>query len=87
MGVTYGIKIAATNDRYIAMAEKALEGAGQAASPGAFFVDLLPCREHIVQFSVSITYLLAPPRIKSSMYREFLLPAFHLPGPKYVLNF
>ncbi|KIM43420.1 hypothetical protein M413DRAFT_18002 [Hebeloma cylindrosporum] len=43
MGITYGIKIANTNDRYIAIAEKALEGMGQAASPGAFLVDLLPC--------------------------------------------
>ena len=60
MGVTYGIKIAAINDRYIAMAEKALEGAGQAASPGAFFVDLLPCREHIVRLACQY-YLLTRP--------------------------
>jgi len=45
MSITYGIKIASTNDRYIAIAEKAMEGMSQAASPGAFFVDLLPCRE------------------------------------------
>ncbi|KAF8965476.1 cytochrome P450 [Flammula alnicola] len=45
MGVTYGIKIAATQDRYITIAEKALEGMGQAASPGAFLVDLIPSRE------------------------------------------
>jgi hypothetical protein len=45
MSITYGITIANTDDRYIAMAEKALEGMGQASSPGAFLVDLLPCRE------------------------------------------
>jgi hypothetical protein len=44
MGITYGINIADKEDRYIATAEKALEGMGQAASPGAFLVDLLPCR-------------------------------------------
>ena len=60
MSVTYGIKIAATNDRYITIAEKALEGMSQAASPGAFFVDLLPCREYIVRFACQY-YLLAYP--------------------------
>jgi hypothetical protein len=87
MSVTYGIKIASTNDRYIAIAEKALEGMGQAASPGAFFVDLLPCREHISQIYLSIvTYPLAPLRIKSNMSREFLLSALHLPGPEYAFE-
>ena len=44
MGVTYGIPIASTEDRYIAIAEKALDGMGKAASPGAFLVDLIPIR-------------------------------------------
>ena len=60
MGVTYGIKIAPTNDRYIAIAEKALEGMGQAASPGAFFVDLFPCREHIVRFACQLLLTYSP---------------------------
>jgi len=42
MGVTYGIAINSTEDRYIAIAEKALEGMARAASPGAFLVDLIP---------------------------------------------
>jgi hypothetical protein len=45
MSITYGIDIEDKEDRYIAMAEKALEGVGQAASPGAFLVDLLPWRK------------------------------------------
>lgn len=44
MGVTYGIPIASTEDRYITIAEKALDGMGKAASPGAFLVDLIPIR-------------------------------------------
>ena len=45
MNVTYGIKIAPKNDRYITIAEKALNGMSEAATPGRFLVDLLPfCR-------------------------------------------
>lgn len=42
MNVTYGIKIAPKDDRYITIAEKALAGMAEAANPGAFLVDLLP---------------------------------------------
>jgi len=41
MNVTYGIKVAPEDDRYIAVAEKALGGMSEAAKPGAF----LPCSE------------------------------------------
>jgi len=51
MGVTYGITIASKDDRYIAMAEKALEGMARSASPGAFLVDLIPARESLQRFS------------------------------------
>ena len=45
MNVTYGITIAPKDDRYIAIAEKALAGMAEAANPGAFLVDLCPfCR-------------------------------------------
>ena len=42
MSITYGITIALSGDRYIRLAEKALEGMGAAASPGAFLVDFVP---------------------------------------------
>lgn len=42
MRVTYGITIALTEDRYIRLAEKALEGMSTAARPGAFLVDFVP---------------------------------------------
>lgn len=52
MGITYGITIADHGDQYITMAEKALEGAGQAASPGAFLVDIIPFRETSTLFFI-----------------------------------
>ncbi|PPQ95404.1 hypothetical protein CVT26_008250 [Gymnopilus dilepis] len=42
MSITYGITIALSGDRYIRLAEKALEGMGAAARPGAFLVDFVP---------------------------------------------
>ncbi|KAF5310062.1 hypothetical protein D9619_010585 [Psilocybe cf. subviscida] len=50
MMVTYGIKVSSENDPYISIAEKALEGMGQAASPGAFLVDFLPILKHIPEW-------------------------------------
>ncbi|KAF8154806.1 cytochrome P450 [Crassisporium funariophilum] len=47
IGITYGITIAEKEDRYVAMAEKALQGLGKAAGPGAFLVDLLPILKHV----------------------------------------
>jgi hypothetical protein len=48
MGISYGITIAPKDDRYIAVAEKAMDGMGKAASPGAFFVDFIPIRMFLV---------------------------------------
>ena len=42
MGVVYGITVAPENDRYITIAEKALEGMSKAANPGEFLVDIIP---------------------------------------------
>ncbi|PPQ81814.1 hypothetical protein CVT25_013650 [Psilocybe cyanescens] len=54
MSVTYGITIDLTEDRYIALAEKALEGMAKSAGPGAFLVDLMPSREsYFAALSVS----------------------------------
>ena len=44
MGVVYGITVAPENDRYITIAEKALEGMSKAANPGEFLVDIIPIR-------------------------------------------
>ncbi|KJA17691.1 hypothetical protein HYPSUDRAFT_146170 [Hypholoma sublateritium FD-334 SS-4] len=50
MDITYGITIADHDDQYITMAEKALEGAGQAASPGAFLVDIIPFLKYVPEW-------------------------------------
>lgn len=47
MGITYGITIAPKDDRYILVAENALDGMAKAASPGAFFVDFIPIRMYL----------------------------------------
>ncbi|KAG6809378.1 hypothetical protein H0H92_000479 [Tricholoma furcatifolium] len=47
MNVTYGIRIAPKDDRYIAIAEKALAGMAEAANPGAFLVEFIPFRKSL----------------------------------------
>ncbi|EIW76051.1 cytochrome P450 [Coniophora puteana RWD-64-598 SS2] len=47
MNVIYGIQIAPQNDRYIDIAEEALDGMAKAAAPGAFLVDILPALKHV----------------------------------------
>ncbi|EGO22751.1 hypothetical protein SERLADRAFT_371048 [Serpula lacrymans var. lacrymans S7.9] len=47
MNVIYGIEIAPRNDRYIDIAEKALDGMAKAAAPGAFLVDVLPFLKYV----------------------------------------
>jgi len=42
MKTAYGIDVQESDDPYIMVAEEAVNGAKQAASPGAFWVDLLP---------------------------------------------
>ncbi|KAI9456445.1 cytochrome P450 [Boletus coccyginus] len=47
MNVIYGIVISPKGDRYIDIAEKALEGMAKAAAPGAFLVDVFPWLKHV----------------------------------------
>ncbi|TFK64565.1 cytochrome P450 [Pluteus cervinus] len=47
MNVIYGIHIAPDDDKYINIAEKALEGMAKAAQPGAFLVDLIPWLKYV----------------------------------------
>lgn len=52
MNVTYGIEIEDHHDdRYISVAEKALEGMAKAAHPGAFLVDVFPLRTSYIRTS------------------------------------
>jgi hypothetical protein len=42
MKVVYGIDVAERNDVYVDIAEAAINGMAQAATPGAFLVEILP---------------------------------------------
>ena len=51
MGISYGITVAPKDDRYITVAEKAMDGMAKAASPGAFFVDFIPIRMFLIRWT------------------------------------
>jgi hypothetical protein len=53
IAVAYGIDVQSSNDPYIEVSEKALEGLLQAAVPGAFLVDTFPIREFFYIFIIS----------------------------------
>ncbi|KAF9473301.1 cytochrome P450 [Pholiota conissans] len=65
MGITYGIDAVDTQNRYIEVAEKALDGMAQAASPGAFLVDLLPFLKHVPEWVPGASF-----KRKSREWRE-----------------
>jgi hypothetical protein len=48
MNVIYGIEIAPRGDKYINIAEEALDGMAKAAVPGAFLVNIFPLRALIL---------------------------------------
>ncbi|KAF9219295.1 cytochrome P450 [Gyrodon lividus] len=50
MNVIYGIEIAPKDDRYIDIAEQALDGMAKAAAPGAFFVDVFPWLKYVPEW-------------------------------------
>jgi hypothetical protein len=60
MNVTYGIEIADQDDRYITVAETALDGMAKAANPGAFLVDIFPIRTSLHFDDYSATRLTCP---------------------------
>ncbi|OJA07818.1 hypothetical protein AZE42_03417 [Rhizopogon vesiculosus] len=47
MNVIYGIEIAPRGDKYIDIAEEALDGMAKAAAPGAFLVNIFPLLKYI----------------------------------------
>ncbi|KAG6376689.1 cytochrome P450 [Boletus reticuloceps] len=51
MNVIYGIEISPKADRYIEIAEKALEGMAKAAAPGAFLVDVFPWLKYVPRWA------------------------------------
>ena len=47
MKIVYGIDVKDSGDPYIALAEEALHGVSEAATPGAFLVDILPILKYV----------------------------------------
>ena len=47
MKIAYGIDVQDNDDPYISLAEEALHGLNQAATPGAFWVDLFPILKYV----------------------------------------
>lgn len=47
MKVTYGLDVSPKNDRYITIAEKALDAMAKAVTPGAFLVDIIPTLKYV----------------------------------------
>ena len=47
MKIGYGITVQEFDDPYISIAEEALNGAAQAGTPGAFWVDFLPILKYV----------------------------------------
>ncbi|EMD39046.1 hypothetical protein CERSUDRAFT_93086 [Gelatoporia subvermispora B] len=45
--IAYGIEVAERDDEHIAVVERALEGAAEGFTPGAFWVDLLPILKYV----------------------------------------
>ncbi|KAK0235751.1 hypothetical protein EDD85DRAFT_791188 [Armillaria nabsnona] len=52
MNITYSIEVSDEDDRYITMAEKALDGMAKAAHPDAFLIEIFPFihLKHIPEF-------------------------------------
>ncbi|KIJ06205.1 hypothetical protein PAXINDRAFT_20589 [Paxillus involutus ATCC 200175] len=50
MKMIYGIEIAPKDDRYVEIAEQALDGVVTAATPGAFFVDIFPWLKYLPEW-------------------------------------
>ncbi|KAF9447106.1 cytochrome P450 [Macrolepiota fuliginosa MF-IS2] len=47
MDAAYGIRISESNDPYVEVAEKAMDGLNKAAVPGAFWVDVMPALRYV----------------------------------------
>lgn len=47
MDISYGIKIAETNDPYVANVEEVFKGFAEAAIPGRFLVEVLPILKYV----------------------------------------
>ena len=47
MNIAYGIEVQDSDDPYILLAEKSLNGLSQSTTPGAFWVDFFPILKYV----------------------------------------
>ncbi|KAH7922734.1 cytochrome P450 [Leucogyrophana mollusca] len=74
MNVVYGIQIAPRNDRYIDIAEVALDGMAKAAAPGAFLVDIFPSLKHVPDWMPGASF-----KRKAAAWKKAVLEMRDLP--------
>ncbi|KAJ3886163.1 cytochrome P450 [Lentinula edodes] len=68
MNVTYGIEIQDEDDRYVTVAETALDGMAKAANPGAFLVDIFPILKYVPTWMPGAGF-----KRKAALWREAVL--------------
>jgi len=86
MRVVYGIVVSPQDDKYISVAEAALDGMARAANPGAFFVDFIPICEccyipHITKLTIySVKYLPYANQLWAAICAYILIYRTWMPG-------
>ncbi|KAJ3913181.1 cytochrome P450, partial [Lentinula edodes] len=68
MNVAYGIEIEDEDDRYVTVAETALDGMAKAANPGAFLVDIFPILKYVPIWMPGAGF-----KRKAALWREAVL--------------
>ncbi|KAJ3565313.1 hypothetical protein NP233_g7709 [Leucocoprinus birnbaumii] len=68
MRVVYGIKVSPHDDKYISVAETALDGMARAANPGAFLVDIFPSLKYVPAWMPGAGF-----QVKARRWREAVM--------------
>ncbi|PFH47416.1 hypothetical protein AMATHDRAFT_67760 [Amanita thiersii Skay4041] len=74
ISLAYGINVLPANDPHVYLAEKALNGFGQAATPGAFLVDALPILKHVPSFLPGAGF-----KRKAAEWRNWMIDFVEIP--------
>ena len=74
IGLAYGIETLPHDDPHVLLAERALDGFANAASPGAFLVDILPFLKHVPSFVPGAGF-----KKQAAIWREWMLDFVNFP--------
>ena len=72
--LAYGIEVLPHDDPHVILAEKALVGFANAASPGAFLVDILPFLKHVPSFMPGAGF-----KKQAEIWRQWMLDFMNFP--------